>query len=124
MSQRLEFTHNSFANQQRFNPLSLTGEPPKFLQVRIRIDLALRCWTCRAGAAGAAKYLQFFAGTFPVEIARTDEVRAQSYCLTQAARKIKAKYPDAQISTIEFNPENVEAPISRLALGGQNRWVV
>lgn len=110
-------THNEPVKQPFHN--NLFGGEPKYIQVRLRVDLALRCWTCRAGAAGAGKFLQFFAGTFPAEIAKSDEVRAQTFCLSRAAEKIKTRFPESQIVSIEFNPENAAAPIARLEMEAQ-----
>jgi hypothetical protein len=121
MSQRQESIHNT-AHIQAQNRFFLSGPAPRFLQIKLKVDPSLRCWTCRAGAAGAGKYLTFFAGTFPPEIARTDEVRAQSYCLAQATRKIKLRYPGAQIVSIDFNPESAGAPLARLAMNGGQAW--
>jgi hypothetical protein len=94
---------------------------PKFLQLKITIDLRCRSWQCYAGAAGAGRYLNFYAGRLPDAVARKGEQQANLYALNEATRQVAQRFTGARVMNIEFQAENVGAAIARLELGSV-RW--
>lgn len=111
----------SRALEQAQNPLGIhalsAGPPPRFLHLKIEIDLRRRAWQCYAGAAGSGRYLKPYAGRLLGSVARRGEQQADLYTLNEVSRQAAQRFIGARLVNVSFQTENASAPIARLELG-------
>lgn len=104
------------ATHEQSGAVALKG--PQLLHLRVNIDLTSRTWEAFTGPASAQKFLHYLSGYLPRNIARLGGVRANTFALNIASRQALRRFKGAKIVCIEVNPENVNAPVVRLQIGG------